>query len=383
MNVKFDPRTLIGARVERLQEYAPEPLEEAAARLSLPVGHLIKLDANENPYGPTKRTLAVLNNLNAYHRYPDAISRRLRQAIGQYLGVDPACVFVGNGSDEIIDLILRLFRPGPQGGGIGQVIHCPPTFSQYEFYSFCNDLEVLVYPRDSEFRVDLQGIESLCLADPRPRILFLASPNNPDGQLISDADLTRLLDLPLLVVLDEAYIEFSEDGSRVSWVAQRDNLIVLRTFSKWAGLAGLRVGYGVFPEALMSAVWRIKSPYNVNCAAQAAALATLEDVAEARSTIAKIVAERQRLLEKLREISFLDVYESQANFLLLRLRENPLQVTTATIRQAMEHRGILLRYFREPGLEDCIRLSVGTPMQNESLLMTLRALERQGGTHGQ
>jgi histidinol-phosphate aminotransferase len=367
----------IGGRVRGLQEYAPEPLEEVAARLGLPVGQLIKLDANENPYGPTKHTLAVLAGYAQYHRYPDPVSRRLRQALGKYLGVDPAQILVGNGSDELIDLILRLFRPGPAGGGIGQVINCPPTFGMYQFYATTNDLEVLELPRDEAWRVPVEAIEELCRADPRPRILFLASPNNPDGQLLPEADLERLLALPLLVVLDEAYVEFA-GASRVGLVAERENLIVLRTFSKWAGLAGLRVGYGVFPQALMGALWRLKSPYNVNGAAQAAALATLEDLAEAKVHIGKIVAERQRLLEKLREFPFLRVYDSQANYILCRAQGLPVE----TIRQAMERRGIILRYFGDPRLQDCLRISVGTPMQDEALLMVLRALEHKEGDDG-
>jgi histidinol-phosphate aminotransferase len=132
--------------------------------------------------------------------------------------------------------------------------------------------------------VDVAAIEALCAADPRPRLLFLTSPNNPDGALPADEVLERLLALPLLVILDEAYVEFA-GGSRVGWVAERGNLIVLRTFSKWAGLAGLRVGYGVFPAALMPSLWRLKSPYNVNTVAQAAALATLSDVARRGPTL--------------------------------------------------------------------------------------------------
>jgi histidinol-phosphate aminotransferase len=196
---------------------------------------------------------------------------------------------------------VRLFRPGPEGGGIGAMIECPPTFGMYGFYGATNDLEVTVIPRLADFSLDLEAIEALCAADPQPRLLYLASPNNPDGALLSDAVLERLLALPLLLVLDEAYVEFA-GNSRAGWVAQRENLIVLRTFSKWAGLAGLRVGYGVFPAALMPALWRLKSPYNVNGAAQADALATLAEIGQARANIAKIVEERERLAARLREV---------------------------------------------------------------------------------
>jgi len=370
-------RELIGERVRGLGEYAPEPLTEIARRLDLPVGQIIKLDANENPYGPTRSALAALACFTAYHRYPDALSRDLRGAIGQYVGVDPESILVGNGSDEIIDLVLRLFRPGPDGGGIAQMINCPPTFGMYRFYGLANDLEVIECPRDADFRVNVAEIEALCWADPQPRILFLASPNNPDGQTLSDRALFHLLALPLVVVLDEAYVEFSQ-GSKVALVEELDNLIVLRTLSKWAGLAGLRVGYGVFPQFLMSALHRLKPPFNVNVAAQAAALATLREVSEAQETVAKIVAERQRLVEKLRGISFLEVFNSRTNYVLCRVRDMPVQA----VRQAMEQRGIILRYFEGGGLEDCVRISVGTPTQSASLLMVLRELENRGGGDG-
>jgi histidinol-phosphate aminotransferase len=365
---KLDLTALIGARVRGLEEYAPEPPEETARRLGIPMGQLIKLDANENPYGPTRHTLDVLAGFSQYHVYPDPISRRLRVAIGEYIGVDPATIVVGNGSDELIDLIVRLFRPGPDGGGIGAMIECPPTFGMYGFYGATNDLEITAVPRGQDFTVDVAAIEALCAADPRPRLLFLTSPNNPDGALPADEVLERLLALPLLVILDEAYVEFA-GGSRVGWVAERGNLIVLRTFSKWAGLAGLRVGYGVFPAALMPSLWRLKSPYNVNTVAQAAALATLSDVGQARANIAKIVAERDRLAARLREFPFLRVYDSQANYLLCRL----MGIETAAVRAAMEARGIMLRYYGG-ALADCVRISVGTPMQDEAVLLVFRNL---------
>ena len=373
MESRLNVEELIGERARGLSEYAPEPLAEIAKRLNLPVGQLIKLDANENPYGPTRSALAALAGFVDYHRYPDAMSRELRRAIGEYIGADPASILVGNGSDEVIDLVLRLFRPGPYGGGVAQVIDCPPTFGMYRFYGVTNDMEIVECPRDRDFRVDVAQIEQLCRGDPRPRILFLASPNNPDGQLLPDRTLFHLLALPLVVVVDEAYVEFGE-GSNVGLVAELDNLIVLRTFSKWAGLAGLRVGYGVFPQSLMSSLWRLKPPFNVNVSAQAAALATLEDIDEARGFVTKIVEERQRLLEKLREVTFLRVYNSRANYVLCRTK----RVSIQAIKRAMERRGIILRYFDSDGLEDCVRISVGTLMQSASLLMVLRELESQG-----
>ncbi|MFP3896101.1 MAG: histidinol-phosphate transaminase [Anaerolineales bacterium] len=367
----------IGNRVEGLKEYAPEPLEQIAERLGLPVGQLIKLDANENPYGPTSHTQDVLRSYTYYHRYPDPLSHTLRRAIADYIDVPVETIMVGNGSDELIDLILRLFRPDDAGGGIDQVIDCPPTFGMYQFYGTTNDMEVLQFPRDDDFRVDVEGIVDLCREDPRPRILFVTSPNNPDGRVLPTDDLERLLDLPLLIVLDEAYVEFSGE-SKVGWVQDRENLIVLRTFSKWAGLAGLRVGYGVFPQGLMHGLWRLKSPYNVNGVAQAAALATLEEVDQALDAVAGIVAERRKLLKQLQQISFLRVYESEANFVLCRVEGLAME----TIREAMEVRGIILRYYDKPRLRDHIRITVGTPMQDRAVLLVLQELEMEGESDG-
>ena len=245
------------------------------------------------PTVPRRRALEALRDYDQYHRYPDPISRRLAQRIAEYVGVPAEHILVGNGSDELIDLILRLFRPGPRAGESREVIDCQPTFGMYAFYGATNDMRTCwKSPAVPTIAVDIDGIEALCNRDPRPRVLFVASPNNPDGQLLPTETLERLLDLPLLVVLDEAYVEFCGRSSRAPWVPARQNLIVLRTFSKWAGLAGLRVGYGVFPPDLMPSLWRLKSPYNVNGPAQAAALATLENVDQAMANVRRIASDR-------------------------------------------------------------------------------------------
>jgi histidinol-phosphate aminotransferase len=370
MNQKVSFIDHIGDRIRDLSEYAPEPMDVLAERLGLPVGQLIKLDANENPYGPTRHTMQVLNGYSGYQYYPDPLSRHLREALCDYLGVDAERIVVGNGSDELIDLILRLFRPENGAGGVAEVINCPPTFSMYSHYAHTNDLKLTDIPRLASFEVDVAAIETLFLEQPRPGILFLASPNNPDGQLVPEGVLRRLLALPLLVVLDEAYVEFSSHSYK-DMVSEYDNLVVLRTFSKWAGLAGLRVGYGIFPRELMPALWRLKSPYNVNGLAQTAALATLDDLAEAQNTVRKISEERDRFTQKLLTLPHLRVYPSQANFLLCQLNGMPID----TLRQAMETRGIILRYYNEPPLTNAMRITIGTPSQNEAVWVVLRSLK--------
>jgi histidinol-phosphate aminotransferase len=194
------------------------------------------------------------------------------------------------------------------------------------------------------------------------------SPNNPDGGVASTEDLLQLLDLPLIVVVDEAYAEFS-GTSAIDLVPEYPNLIVLRTFSKWAGLAGLRIGYGVFPLDIIRHLWKIKQPYNVNVAAQAAALASLQDLDYLRGNVQRIVAERERLFDEVVKLDFLRPYPSQANFILCRV----LGKNARQLKLSLEGEGILVRYFNKPGLSDCIRISVGTPEHTDALLTALRA----------
>lgn len=366
-----DIAELVGSRVEGVKEYAPEPLQATAARLGLPVEKLVKLDANENPYGPTERTQAALQEFSYAHRYPDPVCRELRRHLADYVGVDAGQILVGNGSDELIDLILKLFRPDAQGRGVGSVINCPPTFGMYQFYATTNDMQVEIIARGKDFDLNVEAIEAACQAGGETKLIFLTSPNNPDGKLLPAETLKRLLDCDLVVVLDEAYIEFG-GTSRATWVPQYDNLIVLRTFSKWAGMAGLRIGYGVFPRALMPYLWRLKSPYNVNGYAQAGAIATLGDLPSAQERIQRLIDERERLFSLLREVSYLEPFPSQANFLLCRVLPG---MSVDRLQAGVEAKGVLLRYFDRPGLEGYIRISVGTPEETDVLLDTLRVLE--------
>ena len=201
-------------------------------------------------------------------------------------------------------------------------------------------------------------------------MLFVASPNNPSGLVTPLAAIERLLRLPLLVVVDEAYLEFASvrpEGNASQLVGQHPNLAVLRTFSKWAGLAGLRVGYGLLPEELAGHLWKIKQPYNISVAGQAAALASLEDVGYLRGNVAQIVAERGRVYAALAELPGLQPYPSDANFILCRVTGGD----ALELKRALERQGILVRHYRKPGLRDCIRLSIGTPRQNDALLGAL------------
>jgi histidinol-phosphate aminotransferase len=251
------------------------------------------------------------------------------------------------------------------------IVNCPPTFGMYRFDAAVNGAQVLSVPRRADFSLDVEAVAAAVVGEPRVKLLFVASPNNPDGGLLPDDDLHRLLDLPLVVVLDEAYVEFAGlERSRIGWVRERDNLIVLRTFSKWAGLAGLRLGYGAFPPAIIEHLWKIKQPYNVPVTAQVAGLASLADLDYLQANVARIVAERERLAEALSEIPYLRPYPSHSNFILCRVVGRDARA----LKEALARRGILIRYYDSPGLTDHIRASVGTPEQTERLIAEMRTL---------
>ncbi|NJM08245.1 histidinol-phosphate transaminase [Candidatus Gracilibacteria bacterium] len=358
---------LMRPEIADLEAYTPiVPLDVLAARLGLPIEQLIKLDANENPYGPAPQALAALAGEPHYAIYPDPESGQLRQRLAEYTGQPTARVVCGAGADELIDLLLRIFiAPGDM------VIDCPPTFGMYAFDTGVCGGRVLTVPRRADFSLDLAGIEAA--AERGAKLLFLTSPNNPTGNLTPLDEIERLLKLPLLVVVDEAYIEFAAHAGAPSvgaWVGRYANLAVLRTFSKWAGLAGLRVGYGLLPELVAEQVWKIKQPYNVNLAAQAAAIASLDNRAYLIQNVARIVAERERLFAALQTIDYLHPYPSQANFVLCRV----LRGEAATIKNELARQGILVRYYRTSLLHDCLRISVGRPEQNAALLCALQEM---------
>ena len=368
-------QNLIRSDIADMAPYTPiVPFDVLSKRLGIPAEDIVKLDANENPYGPSPSVYRALADEKDYHIYPDPDSTALREALSRYTGIDATHIIAGQGADELIDLIVRLFvSPGDA------VINCPPTFGMYRFDTELNGGKVIDVERKSDFTLDTESIVEIAnrrgevpSSAKNAKILFITSPNNPDGSVLSDACLRELLELPLIVVLDEAYIEFA-GGSRADWVLQYENLIVLRTFSKWAGLAGLRVGYGIFPPWIISHLLKIKQPYNVNVAGSAAALASLSDVRHLQENIRKIVEERERLYSALRNFDFLEPYPSEANFILSRV----VGRDAAGLKAALAERGILIRYFNTPLLQDHVRISVGKPSQTSVFLDALEVVGSQ------
>ena len=368
-------KNLIRPNIADMAPYTPiVPFDVLSQRLGIPVEDIIKLDANENPYGPSPRVYQALADETYYHIYPDPDSTLLRQALSQYTSIDATHIVAGHGADELIDLLIRLFiAPGDA------VINCPPTFGMYRFDTELNGGKIIDIERKADFSLDTEKIVEIVNSSSNIKILFVTSPNNPDGGMLGDACLRQLLQLPLIVVLDEAYIEFAHPVGAVSQphpigradsVLEHENLIVLRTFSKWAGLAGLRVGYGIFPHWILSHLLKIKQPYNVNLAGATAALASLSDVYHLQENVEKIVEERERLYQALREFDFLEPYPSHANFILARV----INRDAAALKATLAERGILIRYFDTPRLHNHVRISVGTPAQTSVLLEMLSTL---------
>ncbi|MGH2600376.1 MAG: histidinol-phosphate transaminase [Dehalococcoidia bacterium] len=344
--------------------YEPiEPIEVLAERLGVPPERIVKLDGNENLYGPSPRVAEALAHHDGYHIYPDPDQRRVREALAAYTGVPAEHIVAGAGSDELIDLIGRaLLSPGDA------VIDLVPTFGMYSFTASVCGARIVNAPRRPDFSVDTVAVARA--TEERTKIVFAASPNNPSGNRLSRAELDRLLALPLLVVVDEAYVEFS-GGSYASLVPERENLVVLRTFSKWAGLAGVRAGYGLMAPELAQTLMAIKPPYNVNVPAEVAMLASLEDQEALEARVRRIVEERDRLAVLLAGVPYLEPWPSEANFILCRVTRG----SARDLRGRLRERGIFLRYFGRAGLEDCIRISVGRPEHTDALMAALGEVE--------
>ena len=358
-------RALLNPHLADLEEYAPiEPFEVLSARLGIPAERIVKLDANENPYGPLPEAVEALARYPHFHVYPDPRQSVLREALGAFVGVPAAHVLPGQGADELLDSLCRLFlAPGDVA------VNAPPTFGMYGFDARCAGARVLDVPRREDFTLDVEAIAAAAETI-RAKLLFLASPNNPSGGWLDDDTLDRLLALPIMVVLDEAYVEFADHASRASRVLDHDNLVVLRTFSKAAGIAGLRLGYGIFPDWLMRELWKFKQPYNVNVAASVAGIASLRHADRIEAVVEKLKAERSRLYDMFAPLPGIEaVPGSQANFVLCRITRRDAR----DLKLALERRGILVRHYDKPGLDNCIRISVGRPEHTDALIGALRA----------
>jgi len=339
---------------------SPETLE---GKVGVPVENIIKLDANENPYGCSPRVNQALARYPDFNIYPDDRQTVLRKLLEGYTGVDVKHIVAGSASNQLIDLVLRLFISKGD-----EVINCVPTFGIYRFSTELCGGTLVEVPRNENFAVNMNAVKAAISG--KTKIIFLANPNNPTGTITPQQDILELVDTGLPVLVDEAYCEFSGQ-TIVPLVSQYENLMVLRTFSKWAGLAGLRVGYGLFPPKIADYLLRIKIPYNVNVAALVAVQESLKDADYLMSRVRAIIAERGRLFAELERFEWLKPFPSQANFILCSV----LNGDARELRQKLQDKGILVRYFDEPILRGFVRFSVGKPEHTDALIKALQKIE--------
>lgn len=323
----------------------------------------LRMDANTNLLGQNPAAARVKIDELGLNHYPSAVSADLRASIARHHGLSPEEVIVGNGSDEVIDFITKAFA------NAGDVVAVPsPSFVMYGFYARVNLARLESVPLAApEFELDADAVLSR-----RAKVIFLASPNNPTGGAFMERTLARILESSEgIVVIDEAYADFG-DQDWSGRVRRRKNLIVLRTFSKAHGLAGLRVGYALGDAALISRLGCVKPPFDVGTFAEAAALEALRDLSFHRSSVATIRRERARLAEALRGLGFRPC-RTDANFLLVDVGDGP------GARRHLHSRKILTRDLSDfPGLERYIRVTVGRPEDNDRFVEALGEWKRSG-----
>jgi histidinol-phosphate aminotransferase len=337
--------------------------EEVAAMAKFPINGIIKLDANENPYGCSPKVMEALSKYNSFSVYPDAGQRELKRLLQGYTGVGTEHIVASSGSDQMIGLITQLFvGPGDE------VINCVPTFDIFRFaVALCNG-RIVDVPRDENYNVDVPAVKKAITK--RTKLIVLANPNNPTGNPAPQSDIRELLDTGVPLLADEAYVEFC--GETVTHlVPEYNNLMVLRTFSKWAGLASFRIGYGIFPPEIADYLMNIKMPYSVSAASTIAVRESLKDRDFLMDRVKKIVAERERLYGELKKIEWLKPFPSRANFIFCRV----LNGTARQIYEGLMDRSIIIRYAGNHLLKDCIRIGVGKPEHTDILIKAIRDIE--------
>jgi histidinol-phosphate aminotransferase len=314
----------------------------------------IFLDANENSFGSPL--------IKWYNRYPDPRQLKVKERLISIKRVPVENIFLGNGSDECIDILQRAFcEPA-----VDNIIICPPTYGMYEVCAHINNVAIKKVELTSEFQLDIEAIENAI--DAHTKMIFLCSPNNPTGNSLYHEDIEAILNNYFgLVVIDEAYINFSRQKTFSVLLNEYPNLVVMQTLSKAWGLAALRVGITLASKEIVEIMNKIKPPYNINQASQELALQALNEVEQVNEMIREIVKERENLSEALVNLSFIEkVYPSDANFLLVKM-EDP-----AGVYQKLLQKGIVVRDRSKVELcEGCLRITVGTPEENQTLLYAL------------
>lgn len=338
----IDLKKIVRANVLKLTPYS-------CARDEFQGSDGVFMDANENPYG-------TLN------RYPDPYQKELKQKISEIKGMPVNNIFLGNGSDEIIDLCFRVFcNPGKD-----KVLLFPPTYGMYEVSASVNDVNVIKIPLKDDFQIDIEKVRNI-ISDPELKLIFICSPNNPTSNSMKREDVEWIIaNYKGIVVIDEAYSDFSSGPSFLTMVKDHNNLIVMQTFSKALGLAAARVGMAFMDPEILSFFNKIKPPYNVSTVNQKAALARLDQREEMMLLVREIIAERERLKIEIARFGFVEkIYPSDANFLLVRVKD------ANKLYKYLIDRNIIIRN-RSSIIGNCVRITVGRKSENDVLIKSLK-----------
>lgn len=360
----MNTRDLIRHEILGIREYIPgKPIEETQRELG--ITDVIKLASNENPLGPAEQVRAAIRELaSGVHLYPDSNRYHLKNALADFLGLDPEWLFLGNGSDEIIKLLAEAYyRPGDE------VIVAKPTFSVYEYAARLMGANVLVVPAADGYRHDLKRMAEAVTE--KTKAIFICNPNNPTGTIISHRQLQEFIkQVPerVLVVIDEAYSDYVDDpdyGQGMDYVSS-GRVLILRTFSKIYGMAGLRVGYGIGAPSLLQWLERVKEPFSMNIIAQHAAIAALKAVDHLTESRRMNTEGKSQIYRGLEELG-LTYLPTQANFILFQV-----PVESQAVYDGMLRLGVILRMADSFGLPRHLRVTMGTPEQNRRFLTALR-----------
>jgi histidinol-phosphate aminotransferase len=346
----FDLERLIRQNIKDLKPYS-------SARSEFSGVAKIFLDANENSFGSPLTKW--------YNRYPDPLQWELKKKISGIKNIPAEQMLLGNGSDECIDLLIRAFCE-PK---LDNIIINPPTYGMYEVYANINDVKVKAVPLLSNFQLNMEGIETAI--DAATKMIFICSPNNPTGNSMDRTDIEMILNnFEGLVVIDEAYINYSRSRSLIPELKDYPNLVVMQTFSKAWGLAALRLGTIFAPEEIITVLNKIKPPYNINQSTQELALSALDNLEDVNQMIRETIAERELLTKELELIPIVKkVFPADANFLLVKMDH------ATAVYESLKEKGIIVRNRSNVLLcEDCLRITVGTNDQNKQLLAALKSL---------
>jgi histidinol-phosphate aminotransferase len=342
--MSFDLDKLVRLNIKKLTPYS-------SARDEFSGDAKVFLDANENSLGSPLTKW--------YNRYPDPHQRALKEKLSRIKGIAPEHIFLGNGSDECIDLLFRSFcEPGKDN-----VVICPPTYGMYEVSANINDVEIRKAPLLEDFQLDLVHLETL--VDAHTKLIWLCSPNNPTGNALNREDIEMVLNnFNGIVVIDEAYINFSRQKTFIQELVDYPNLVVLQTLSKAWGLAGLRLGMAFASVSIIEILDKVKPPYNINQSTQELVLKALEEVGQVNDMIRILADMREAMAEVFRSMPMVEkVYPSDANFLLVKIKD------ARKMYEYLLTKGIVLRDRSNVALcEDCLRITIGTEKENTMLV---------------